>query len=537
MNAATDAGTGADTEALPPSRSLIVRTSAALGVGLALAAIVLVLLFRPYLQSSFEDESGELLRDQAMRASEAARADAGNAAWLVRAKTVQLLDGTAATVEDLPLELVTDDTQGVRALTRERLGEMRAETERNLDVLTDTIRQRAEQRIATEAVRVSTRNRERAESFGRSIAMRAAALLLALVATLFLLHGGLLYRAVLAPVRRLGEATRAVAKGDLGTRIPVDGDDEVARLAESFNAMTASLEEAHDELASLNAGLEERVRTKTAALSAALEESRDANRRLERTMEELRAKENALRQADKLASLGTLAGGVAHEFNNLLGGVLGCAEDAAREDDPDELRATLAMIERTARRGTAITANLLRFARPGTGDAEPLDAADLVSDVAQLVDPEANRVGVDVAVEITGDTVLTAEASGLHQVLLNLTTNAIHAMRERGGTLTIAATGDDTTVTLRVSDTGHGISAADRGRLFEPFFSTRGVEGTGLGLSVSYGIVRAHGGRIDIESEVGDGATFRVVLPRAGSPGNPSGRAPRTRNIGTGGEL
>jgi len=514
MNGAADRVESGSNGGVPPSRSLAVRTSAALGIGLALAALVLVLLFRPYLQTAFETESGELLRDQAHRASGAARADASVAASVVRSSTAHALEASAATVDDLPLELVTADAGAVRAMARERLDEVREETRHNLDILTDEIRRSAEERVAADAERVSTRNRERAESFGRSIAMRAAALLLALVAALFLIHGGLLYRTVLAPVRRLSEATRAVAEGRLGTRIPIAGDDEVARLAASFNAMTESLETAHAELEALNAGLEERVRTKTAAVTAALEESREANRRLERAMDELRAKERELRQAEKLASLGTLAGGVAHEFNNLLGGVLGCAEDAAREEDPEELRDTLAMIERTARRGTAITANLLRFARPGTGDAEQLDVADLVADVACLVEPEATRLHVVVRVTDSGDTTLFAEPSGLHQVLLNLATNALHAMRERGGTLTLAAEGAADTVTLCVGDTGHGISEADRSRLFEPFFSTRGVEGTGLGLSVSYGIVRAHGGRIEIDSEPGLGATFRVVLPR-----------------------
>jgi signal transduction histidine kinase len=501
-----------------PSRSLVLRTSAALGLGLALAAIVLVLLFRPYLQTAFEGQSGELLRDQAQRANRAARADAEFAESTVRTRTKHALDASAATVDDLPLELVTDDAEAVRAMARDELATVGIETDQALDVMADLIRLRAEQRIADDEERVTTRNRERAETFGRSMAMRAGALLLALVAALFLLHGGLLYRTVLAPVRRLAGATRAVAEGRLGTRIPVEGDDEVARLAASFNAMTESLERAHDDLETLNAGLEERVRTKTAALSAALEESRDANRRLERAMEELRAKERELRQAEKMASLGTLAGGVAHEFNNLLGGILGCAEDAAREDDVGELRDTLSMIERTARRGTAITANLLRFARPGTGEAGALDAAEIMRDVAQLVEPEAVRFGIQIDVETSGSGELVAEPSGLHQVLLNLATNAIHAMRERGGTLTLAVEGTGDTVTLRVSDTGHGISEADRTRLFEPFFSTRGVEGTGLGLSVTYGIVRAHGGRIDIASEPGMGATFRVVLPRTRQP-------------------
>jgi signal transduction histidine kinase len=174
------------------------------------------------------------------------------------------------------------------------------------------------------------------------------------------------------------------------------------------------------------------------------------------------------------------------------------------------------MIERTARRGTTITANLLRFARPGTGSIADVDAVALVQDVADLIGPEATRLGVEVRVECSGDARVQAEPSGLHQVLLNLATNALHAMRERGGVLTLSAVAgiDDDVVTLRVTDTGHGIPADVRERLFEPFFTTRGPEGTGLGLSVTYGIIRAHGGRIDIESEPGHGATFRIELPR-----------------------
>lgn len=483
-------------------------------MGLALAAVALLLLFRPYLATEFEAESGELLRDQAHRANTAARVDANATESLVRSAADASLRAAEETVRDTPLELVTADADAVRELVDERLKQLRTDSTRNLDVLADEIRQDTESRLRADEASVAERNAERAESFGRSIARRAAALLIALVAVLFLLHGLLLYRTVLAPVRRLGEATRAVARGRLGTRIDVKGNDEVAHLATSFNRMTESLEEVHLALETLNADLEDRIRTKTAELRSALEESRETNLRLQEAMQELREKERELRHAEKMASLGTLAGGVAHEFNNLLGGILGCAEDAAREDDADELRDTLEMIERTARRGTAITANLLRFARPAGGTLEDVDAQALLRDVADLVHHEAVRLGVEIRIECAEDVRVHAESSGLHQVLLNLATNALHAMRERGGELTLGAECRDGTVTLSVGDTGHGVPSDVRERLFEPFFTTRGPEGTGLGLSVSYGIIRAHGGRIDIESEPGHGATFRVVLPR-----------------------
>ena len=500
--------------AVPPAHSLMARTSAILALGLVLAAVALVLLFRPYLAAEFEAESGELLRDQARRATSAARADASATVLLVRSASRASLDAAENTLRDLPLELVTSDADAVRGVADEQLTVLRGESARNLDVLAEEIRQATESRLVEDESRVAERNQRSAESFGRTISMRVAALLMALLAALFLLHGLLLYRTVLAPVRRLGAATRAVAQGKFGTRLEVKGDDEVAQLALSFNRMTINLEEVHLALATLNADLEDRVRTKTTELRSALDESREANRRLERAMQELRDKERELRQAEKMASLGTLAGGVAHEFNNLLGGILGCAEEAGREEDTDELRETLRMIERTARRGTAITGNLLRFARPGTGSSVDVDADALIHDVADLIGPEATRLGVEVRVACTGDTRVHAEPSGMHQVLLNLATNALYAMRGRGGVLTLSATSDDDKVTLCVSDTGHGIPADVRERLFEPFFTTRGPEGTGLGLSVTYGIIRAHGGRIDIDSEPGQGATFRIELPR-----------------------
>jgi signal transduction histidine kinase len=326
--------------------------------------------------------------------------------------------------------------------------------------------------------------------------------MLAFIAVLFLVHGWLLWRMVLAPVRRLVEATQEVGRGQLGTRIAVTGDDEVGRLARSFNGMTESLGRAHAELTALNATLEERVRQKTA---------------------EIEGKERALRHADKMASLGTLAGGVAHEFNNLLGGIQGCAEDAVRERDPAELRATLGMIERTARRGTAITQNLLRFARPATGERRPTDLREIVRDVAALVEPEAMRTQARIVVEAASPVVVTADPSGLHQVLVNLATNGLHAMREAGGTLTLRAEPvPGGGARLVVCDTGRGIAPDHRDRLFEPFFTTR-PEGTGLGLSVSWGIVSAHGGRIDVDSAPGRGATFIVTLPLDIPPGTQPG--------------
>jgi two-component system NtrC family sensor kinase len=125
-----------------------------------------------------------------------------------------------------------------------------------------------------------------------------------------------------------------------------------------------------------------------------------------------------------------------------------------------------------------------------------------------------------VTVEAPDEARIQADPTGVHQVMLNLATNAVHAM-PRGGRLTIRVAREGEGVRIAVSDTGFGISAEDRAKLFEPFFTTR-PEGTGLGLSVSYGIVKAHGGRIDVESSPGHGAVFTVTLPGV-SPNHPAG--------------
>lgn len=480
---------------LRPSQSLLVRTTLALGATLAVAFVALLLVLRPYLATAFEREGSQMLREHQTRAEDAARVDDDVAAETMRSAAAHAWESARAIVEDAPLELSGSADQ-TRELLRARLDAAGASHDEALGQVRPELRERTAARLASEWRDVTEQSAARAREFAGDLAWREASLLLALLAVLFLVHGVVIYRAVVAPVARLSAATRDVAEGRLGTRIPVQGEDEVARLAASFNAMTESLERALADLRNLNATLEERVRRKTA---------------------EVEARERELRHADKMASLGTLAGGVAHEFNNLLGGIQGCAEDGARETDAAELRRTLAMIDRTARRGTAITQNLLRFARPSEGGRRPVDLAEVAREVAALVAPEAVRTRVQVHVDAPESATVVAEPSGMHQVLLNLVTNAIHAMKDRPGEVTVSVRAADGAAQVAVRDTGAGIAPEHRERLFEPFFTTR-AEGTGLGLSVSYGIVQSHGGRIAVESEPGKGSTFTVTLPAAGGP-------------------
>jgi signal transduction histidine kinase len=478
------------TPAVAPSRSLLVRTTAVLGLAFVVFFGALVLVLGPFLANAFEKDSAELRRDGLARTRDSARMTDTVTERVLAAAVDHAQATAAAVVLDAPIETAGGDPAKVRAMLAERLARAWAPTKENLDALADELRAQSQERLEADEREAANRGAAKAREFGRDLGSRAAAAMLGLTAVLFLVHGALLWRSVIAPVARLSDATREVAKGRLAVRLPVRGNDEVARLAASFNAMTESLGRAQGELVALNATLEDRVREKSAALVQA---------------------ERELRHAEKMASLGTLAGGVAHEFNNLLGGIQGCAEDAAHETDPAEVRETLGVIERTARRGTAITEKLLRFARPAAPGRDEVDVAAVARDVAALIGPEAARSGVEVKVDAPPEVRLRADPTGVHQVMLNLATNAMHAM-PRGGRLAIRVARDAAAVRIAVADTGVGIPAAVRAKLFEPFFTTR-PEGTGLGLSVSYGIVQAHGGRIDVDSAEGRGSTFTVSLP------------------------
>lgn len=478
-------------------RSLLVRTSLVLGATFVAFFGALVLLLAPFLANAFERQSAELRRDIAARARESSRVEEAVNESVLREAVAHAHDAAAAAALDAPLELVAGEEAKARALLEERLRQVSAASGPQIDALAAEMRARSAARLDAQDRAAAEEAEADARTFGSDLGARAAAALLALTAVVFLVHGALLWRSVIAPVTRLAQATREVARGRLGVRLPVRGHDEVARLAASFNAMTESLERAQRELVALNATLEDRVREQSAALVQA---------------------ERELRHAEKMASLGTLAGGVAHEFNNLLGGIQGCAEDAAREPDLAQVRETLGVIDRTARRGAAITEKLLRFARPAAPGYDDVDVAAVARDVATLVEPEAARSGIRVVVEGDEEARVRADPTGVHQVMLNLATNAVHAMPQ-GGSLSIRVTREENGVQVSVKDTGVGIAPEARAKLFEPFFTTR-PEGTGLGLSVSYGIVAAHGGRIDVESEPGRGSTFRVTLPAAAPKGD-----------------
>jgi two-component system NtrC family sensor kinase len=228
----------------------------------------------------------------------------------------------------------------------------------------------------------------------------------------------------------------------------------------------------------------------------------------------------AARQAEKMAALGTLSAGVAHEVNNPIGIVTSRIElmllDAESQQWPAALRSDLDVLYRNAQRVARITHGLLSFARQSHDQAGPVDLAWVVDETLLLVEPQMAKDGIRIEKRVTADPALiVGDASALQQVLLNLFTNAREAMDCGGGRVTVevmTAAGQEDRVRIVVSDTGPGITAEDLPKIFDPFYTTK-AHGTGLGLSVSYGIVRDHQGTIDVQSTPGEGARFIITLP------------------------
>lgn len=231
--------------------------------------------------------------------------------------------------------------------------------------------------------------------------------------------------------------------------------------------------------------------------------------------------EEQLQQREKLSSIGLLAAGVAHEINTPLTGVSSYTQmllGMLQETDPKH--ALLKKVQRQADRASGIVNNLLNFSRTGgVTDFTELDLRRVLDDTLQLLEPQMRHSRVEIAREYNGDLPpVFGNAGKLQQVFTNLLLNARDALPD-GGLITIrAARGEDGTLSVTVADTGIGIAPENVARIYDPFFTTKGVgRGTGLGLAVTYGIVQEHSGHISVESTPGRGTAFRITLPTADS--------------------
>jgi two-component system NtrC family sensor kinase len=274
--------------------------------------------------------------------------------------------------------------------------------------------------------------------------------------------GVYLRRSIARPLERLQEGAARIASGELDTRIAVDRPDEFGELAHKFNAMTSALRE-HQEL---------------------------------------------LLRTERLAGIGRLAAGVAHEINNPLGVILGYVR-LLRREATGRLASDLAIVEEEAVRCQEIVEGLLDLSRPLQGSGEPVDLRRVCEDVVARLRESGNLDGA--ILNVDGHGVAAGSHARLRQIAMNLIKNACEAAGA-GGRVSVRISADRSGVTLSITDDGPGIAPEARGHLFEPFFTTK-PSGTGLGLAVSQAIAHAHGGRIEAREATPRGTMFTVRLP------------------------
>lgn len=238
--------------------------------------------------------------------------------------------------------------------------------------------------------------------------------------------------------------------------------------------------------------------------------------------------ESQLRQAQKLEAIGTLAGGIAHDFNNMLGAILGFTELCLFEELPEAIHENLQHVLQGAHRAKELVKQILAFSRQSEQERKPVCLGPVIKEVSKLLRGSLpSTIEIRQKQECDGGMVM-ADPTQIHQILMNLSTNAAHAMRERGGVLQIGLHSIDLGpdldesfgnlppgryLRLTVSDTGHGMPRDILERIFDPYFTTKDPgEGTGLGLAVVHGIVKSHEGHVSVYSEPGSGTTFHVYL-------------------------
>jgi signal transduction histidine kinase len=312
-----------------------------------------------------------------------------------------------------------------------------------------------------------------------------------------ILIGYILAQLIARPILRLRDMSQAVAGGDLNQSIGLHQSDEIGELAGAFDTMTLRLRERTAEAASLYA------------------ETVQRNIELADTNARLQAMQLQLIQSEKLAAVGQLTAGIVHDVKNPLAVIKGLAE--VLQDDAtitDETRHELQVIRESAEKANRIVSDLLKFARQSQPEMQIHDLRETVEASLRLTTYLIREARIQLVKEIPEQMMLvTYDPQQIEQVLINMIHNAIQAMPNRG-TLQVRLNQVDGSAVVAVQDTGIGISPENLLRIFDPFFTTKpeGV-GTGLGLSVSYGIIANHHGHIEVDSEVGKGTKFTIYLP------------------------
>jgi signal transduction histidine kinase len=360
----------------------------------------------------------------------------------------------------------------------------------------------------------------------RALSVMVGSIVLALALALGLVL--LIVRDMVSPVRALEERSDEMARGELARPVPPSGEaDEIGRLSFAFEEMRRALRDKLRSTESLNVDLEREVRRRTEVLEQRNAELHDA-------LDKLRRAQDDLVRSEKLASMGRLVAGIAHEINNPVNAVINTlapleeairtmtsapSSDAAASAAADAQQ-MLAVVQRGAARSKAIVQALHNYSRGDEQRQHDLALGRSVDDTLDLLRHRLRNVRVekdiDPALRVRG------YPGQIDQVFMNLITNAAQAVgdREQGGTIRITAAPRGAEVEITVADDGPGIPPDVLPRIFDPFFTTKDVgEGSGLGLSIVHGIIDRHGGRIEVDSRVGEGTRFRILLPAAsGAP-------------------
>lgn len=314
-------------------------------------------------------------------------------------------------------------------------------------------------------------------------------------------------RSIFRPIERMHGAIRSIGRGDNSARVgAVDSRDELGLLAREFDRLLDVLALKRDQLEQLAASLDRKVEART--------------RDLETANAELRAAQRQLLMSEKLAAIGELTAGVAHEISNPTAVIQGNL-DLLREElgaQAAPVMSEIRLIDEQVNRIRLIVTKLLQFARPGefAGYVETVDLGAVIADCLVLTRQHLTSRGVKVVQDMQTTRRVEINTQELQQVLINLIVNAVQAMPD-GGTLTLSSTPWDEHdmpcgVCVTVSDTGQGIREDDLARIFDPFFTTKKTQGTGLGLSISYSLLERYGGRITVNSIYGKGAAFTVWI-------------------------
>ena len=327
-----------------------------------------------------------------------------------------------------------------------------------------------------------------------------AATVVALIAVVFL-SGLFVWIVVRNPLRELKAGTDRIAAGNLGYQIPVRAQDEVGELAQSFNDMSNRLQVAQAEITAWARTLEERVDEKT---------------------RELKQAHQRMLHVEKMATIGKMAAVVAHEINNPLSGILTYAKLVKRwiekntmtSPKQEEMKGSLDLVASESKRCGELVKNLLSFSRVSPMNLAWCDLNQVIDRCVRLVQHKLEMSGIQMNLNLEQELPTAhCDPAQIEQVVLAMVINAIDAMPQGGNLWISTGVVAGSAIELVIRDDGIGIPEEHLVHMFEPFYTTKESGGSGLGLAISQNIVERHGGQIDVKSVVGEGTTFKIVLP------------------------